>query len=118
MSMSVTAESQENMQSLIEWEYDALRLLSSPDRVKMLQAMMTEYQSRLDLVQRLGLHSGSVFRDLNSMYNARLLMREVIDGKNCYRTNLPVVRDLFRHVLDVLTEASEQESRSNGETSL
>ena len=118
LAVSVTAESQENMQSLIEWEYDALRLLSSPDRVKMLQAMMTEYQSRLDLVQRLGLHSGSVFRDLNSMYNARLLMREVIDGKNCYRTNLPVVRDLFRHVLDVLTEASEQESRSNGETSL
>lgn len=53
-------------------------------------------------MQQLGLHSGSVFRDLNSMSNARLLIREIDEGKNTYRTNFPVIQKLATRMLQAI----------------
>ena len=58
--------------------------------------------SAQELAQRLNLNSGSVFRDLNSLYNARLLLSQTIDGRNYYRTNLPVIRQITEHMMDYL----------------
>ena len=55
-----------------------------------------------ELAQKLNLNSGSVFRDLNSLYNARLLFMESSGGRNCYRTNLPVVRNMMERMLGYL----------------
>ena len=44
--------------------------------------------------------SGSVFRDLNSLRNARLLLMEAIGGRNCYRTNVLAVRQITSHIAD------------------
>lgn len=45
-------------------------------------------------------NSGSVFRDLNSLRNARLLLMEAIGGRNCYRTNVLAVRQITSHIAD------------------
>ncbi len=80
-------------------EYTALRLLSNPDRITMLGAMLHEPMSGPALMQKFGFHSGSVFRDLNSLYNAGLLSICVQDGKNAYRTNFPVIHKLAIRML-------------------
>lgn len=89
-------------EALADWEYTALRLIANPDRLAMLQAMMEKPMSGQDLAQKLGLHGGSVFRDLNSMYNARLLTREMDNGKNVYRTDLTVIQLLSRHMVSAI----------------
>lgn len=89
-------------EKLSDREYSALRLIANPDRVAMLQAMMHEPMSGQELIQRLGLNSGSVFRDLNSMCNADLLIREIGKGKSIYRTNYPLLQSLFQRTLRII----------------
>lgn len=83
-------------------EYTALRLLSNPDRITMLNAMLHEPMSGPALMQKYGFHSGSVFRDLNSLYNAGLLSICVQDGKNTYRTNFPAIHKLVIRMLQAI----------------
>lgn len=85
-----------------EWELTAMRLMASSARAEMLRLMADVYMSAQELAQRLNLNSGSVFRDLNSLYNARLLLSQTIDGRNYYRTNLPVIRQITEHMMDYL----------------
>ena len=51
-----------------------------------------------ELAQALNLNSGTVFRDLNSMYDARLLYIENRNGRNCYRTNYGMVQQVTEHI--------------------
>ena len=81
-----------------EWELTAMHLLSSPARMEMLHAMTDRYMSAQELAQALNLNSGTVFRDLNSMYDARLLYIENRNGRNCYRTNYGMVRQVTEHI--------------------
>lgn len=99
---------EQKKEELSEREYSALRLIANPDRVAMLQAMMHEPMSGQELIQKLGLNSGSVFRDLNSMCNADLLIREIGKGKSIYRTNYPLVQSLFQRTLRII--APEEDS--------
>ena len=85
-----------------EWELTALRLMANGSRMEMLHAMAERPMSGQELAQKLNLNSGSVFRDLNSLYNARLLLMESTGGRNCYRTNLPVVRNMMERMLNYL----------------
>ena len=83
-----------------EWELTALRLMANSARVEMLRLMAQRPMSGQELAQKLNLNSGSVFRDLNSLRNARLLLMETIGGRNCYRTNVPAVRQITSHIAD------------------
>ena len=80
-----------------------MHLLSSPSRMEMLRAMTDRYMSAQELAQTLNLNSGTVFRDLNSMYDARLLYIENRNGRNCYRTNCGIVRQVTEHVQQYLS---------------
>ena len=64
--------------------------------------MMNRYMSGTDLVQELRLHSGTVFRDLNNLGRAMLIDRELMDGKNVYRTNYARLRKLTQRVLQII----------------
>ncbi|MGN1306896.1 MAG: winged helix-turn-helix domain-containing protein [Faecousia sp.] len=83
-----------------EWELTAMRLMANSARVEMLRLMTERPMSGPELAQRLNLNPGSVFRDLNSLYNARLLLAESVNGsgRNYYRTNVSVVRQITAHM--------------------
>ncbi len=100
-AMDIGGKVQEK-EKLSDREYSALRLIANPDRMAMLQAMMHEPMSGQELIQKLGLNSGSVFRDLNSMCNADLLIREIGKGKSTYRTNYPLLQSLFQRTLRII----------------
>ncbi len=57
---------------------------------------------RSELAQKLNLNSRLCVLDLNSLYNARLLLMESQEARNCYRTNLPVVRNMMERMLNYL----------------
>jgi len=92
------------MQIPESWEFSAIRLLSGADRVRMLNMMMKAPMSVQDLCQSLDLNPGTVFRDLNNLYNVGLLNTEVNSGRNCYRTNLPAIERLVNHLIRYLKQ--------------
>lgn len=84
------------------WELSAFRLLSGFDRVRMLHAMMDCPMSVQDLCLALDLNPGTVFRDLNNLYNVGLLTLDMISGRNCYTTNLPAIERITNHLIRYL----------------
>lgn len=89
--------------SLCNYEHFQFQLAHA-DRVSMLLAMMGEPMTAQELAHRLNLHPSSVFRDLNSMSNSNLLLREVLGGKNTYRTNFPLMQKLFQKILQMFDD--------------
>lgn len=92
---------------LAENEYATLRLLANPDRLAMLRAMTKKAMSTQELAQELGLNAGSVFRDLNNLYNAGVLNLDVAAGRNYYTTNLQWIDRLTSHLMRYLKQDGE-----------
>lgn len=83
---------------LEDWAYHAFRLLGSPARIKMLRAMLKKPMTTREMAQQLQMHLGTVGRDVSSMYDARLLIVEPINGRSFYRTNTEVLELLARQL--------------------
>lgn len=90
--------------SLKDWEYAAFRLISGPDRVAILRATKNSPKCIQDLSQELGRNPGSIFRDLNSLYNVGLLTLNIISGRNYYTANLSQMKKLTDRLLRHLDE--------------
>lgn len=80
------------------WEFQALRLLGSEARMRMLWAMLDRPMSARELAQGLDLHLGVVCRDISSLFNAKLLTTEQVNGRNRYRTNKESLNILAKHL--------------------
>ncbi|MGM9641002.1 MAG: winged helix-turn-helix domain-containing protein [Faecousia sp.] len=100
VSMEPSLESPGSAQSPEEWELTAVRLMANSARMEMLRLMMERPMSGQELAQKLNLNSGSVFRDLNSLYNARLLLQESNGSRNYYRTNMSTIRQITEHLVN------------------
>lgn len=87
-----------------EWEFTALRLLANPARTEMLRSMAKQPKTALELSKELELNQGSVFRDLNNLYNARLLLSESTEGKNYYRTNVQMLHDITNRLVQYIEQ--------------
>lgn len=95
-----------------DWEFAALRLAANPDRARMLRLMVDRPMTLLELSEMLGLNRGSVFRDLNGLVNARLLLNESIDGRNCYRTNVPAFHGMMDRFLRYIEQNGDRPGHS------
>lgn len=80
------------------WEFQALRLLGSEARMRMLWAMLDRPMSARELSQQLELHLGGVCRDISSLFHSRLLTTEQVNGRNRYRTNKESLSILAKHL--------------------
>jgi len=95
--VAVPVERQET-ESFESWEFQALRLLGSESRMRMLRAMLDKPMSARGLVQMLDLHLGVVGRDIGNLFNAKLLTVEVVNGRGRYRTNKESLAILAKHL--------------------
>lgn len=86
------------------WEYRALHLLSSPDRLRMLRAMGEKPMSSREIAKELALHLGSVTRDINSMYEAYLLNVIHQGSRRRYSLNTQAIHTLAHHLLSMCEE--------------
>ena len=85
---------------LTEREFAAFRLLGNKGRSQIIQALAHRFLPMQELATEMGMNPGMAFRDLNSLANAGLLIRQVRDGRCYYQTNLPYLDAIFQHVLD------------------
>ncbi len=83
------------------WEFEALRLLGSEVRVRMLRLMLDSPMSARELTRALGLHLGTVCRDINSMYGCNLLLLVMVNDRKKYRTNMETIETLTKHMLQL-----------------
>lgn len=97
--------------ALSEQEFEALRLIGNPTRAKMLLEMMDKAMNIQELSLALGINPGSVFRDLNSLFSAKLLLLEIVNGRSYYRTNYTMVE----HVTDRICKFLQQKSQPMAE---
>ena len=79
---------------LENWEPLALRLLAGPARIKMISALRERPMTTREMARELGLHLGTVGRDVSSLLDARLLLVELNDGRMRYRVN-PTALDIL-----------------------
>ncbi len=84
--------------SFESWEFQALWLLGSEARMRMLWAMLDRPMSARDLAGQLELHLGAVCRDISSLLHSRLLITEQVNGRNRYRTNKESLSILAKHL--------------------
>lgn len=84
------------------WELNALRMVTNPARLEMLCAMRNTPMAVQELAQRLDLNVGSVFRDVNNMRNARLLVVDYSGDRTVYRANVPEIERIAERVLNYL----------------
>lgn len=80
------------------WEYRAVRLLGSPARVRMFQAMAEKPMTSREIAQQLDMHLGAVSRDVASMFDAKLLTMVPNDGKIRYCANLEAYDIILKHL--------------------
>ena len=90
--------------SMADEEFEALRLMGNPARARMLQAMMYRTMTIQELSKALGLKPGSVHRDLNSLFCAKLLVLEAVRGKTGYRTDYEKIKALTERFLQFLEQ--------------
>lgn len=83
------------------WEFQALRLLGSEPRMRMLRVMMDKPMSSRELAQMLDLHLGVVCRDVGNLFTAKLLNTEMVNGRNRYRTNMETLNILAKHLIEL-----------------
>ncbi len=85
---------------LNEREFAAFHLLGDKSRSDMIQAVTNRAMSMRDLTAQLGLNPGTIFRNLNSLTNAGLLVKELRGDRYFYRANFSFIEALFQHMLD------------------
>ena len=89
---------------LMGWEYRALQILSNPDRFRMIKAMSDRPMSSREMSKELGLHLGTVTRDVNNM-NAAYLLNVIQQGsRRRYSLNHQALRTLAKHLLSLCPE--------------
>lgn len=86
---------------IAHWEVEALRLLGSVNRLRILQVLLDRPMSARELAKELDLNLGSVFRDVTSLHEVRLIFMEAKDGRRLYRTDGDVLRIIAGHIAEL-----------------
>ena len=91
------------------WGCQALRLLGSPVRMQMLEALSRQPQTAQELKTALDLpHLSAVMRDLSSMQTSHLLDLRYVRGRRQYRVNEKALRILAEKLLSLCEEGQTE----------
>lgn len=81
-----------------EWELRVMRLMGNATRMQMLQELNRCPMSARELAAALHLNLGSVSRDLNSLFDARLIMVEMHTGRRLFVANKAAISEIAQHL--------------------
>ena len=104
-------------QKFANWEYTALRLLSSPSRMKMLYALRGKTLSAQEIITETGekLLMSTVTRDLYSMREAHILYVEYRNNRRYYSINYDTLDLLINHLNYLRLSQGSPSDESAGE---
>lgn len=83
-------------------KYTALRLLTRQECVDIFRATRKNPKCIQELSHELNMNPGTVFRNVNSMFNVGLLKLDLISDRNYYSADLSRVEDITSHLLQYL----------------
>lgn len=83
-------------------DQSALRLLSSMDRIEMLRAMSGKAMTQKELSSALKINPGTVFRDVNGLLAARLLVLTLDDSNRRYTTDLDYLEKVVANMIQYI----------------
>ncbi len=110
VGIAPSLETPQNSQKLEEWELSALRLLSNRARAEMVRTMSARPMSSRELAKQLGLNPGTVFRDLNNLFNSRILERELVNDQYYYHTSFEAIRRLSSRMQEYFLDTRPYEA--------
>ncbi|MBQ7870948.1 MAG: winged helix-turn-helix transcriptional regulator [Oscillospiraceae bacterium] len=96
---TLTPGYQEGTKASREREFAAFKLLGDKGRQDIIRLLSQESMTIQEVANRLEINSGTVFRNINSLFNAELLMRENHGGRFLYRARLAYIETIFDHML-------------------
>ena len=99
VKITMTSGYEEGAPSSWERELAAFKLLGDRSRQEIIHLLNRDAMTIQEVANCLNLNSGSVFRNINSMLNAELLIRENRGGRIYYRSKLPYIQSIFDHMM-------------------
>ena len=88
----------------LEQEFAAFKLLGDKGRRDTIRILSKGPLSMQDITNQLGINSGTVFRNINSLFQAGLLRREVHGERFYYKANLAYIQEIFDHMMAYFNE--------------
>ena len=99
------------LQPMSENKYEAFRLLADRSRADMVRILSDKPLKMKDIATRLDINPGTVFRNLNSLNNSGLLIKEYIGGRYLYRTNKELLRSTLRDITAYLEGGEDSDNQ-------
>ncbi len=82
-----------------EKEFAAFKLLGDKGRRDIIHILGQDALSMQEITNQLGLNSGTVFRNINSLFQAGLLSREIQGERFYYRAKISYIQSIFNHMM-------------------
>lgn len=91
---------QEKTAASLGREAVAFKLLGDKGRRDIIRLLGKKAMTMQEVANQLEINSGTVFRNINSLYNAELLIRENHGGHFLYRSKLSYIQAIFDHMME------------------
>lgn len=89
----------------LEREFAAFKLLGDKSRRDIIRLLGKNALSMQEIINQLGINSGTVFRNINSLFQAGLLSREIHGDRFFYKAKLDDIQTIFDHMMRYFRES-------------
>lgn len=100
VKLILTSDVQEKTAAGLGREAVAFKLLGDKGRRDVIRLLGKKAMTMQEVANQLEINSGTVFRNINSLYNAELLIRENHGGHFLYRSKLSYIQAIFDHMME------------------
>ena len=97
-------------------EFAAFKLLGDKGRRDIIRLLGKKAMTMQEVANQLEINSGTVFRNINSLINAELLIRENHGGRFLYRAKLSYIQAIFDHMMEYFQDEDQTDNEEIAET--
>lgn len=115
VKLTLTSSYQEKTAASLDREAAAFKLLGDKGRRDIIRLLGKKAMTMQEVANQLEINSGTVFRNINSLYNAELLIRENHGGRFLYRAKLSYIQAIFDHMMEYFQDEAQPDNEGNAE---
>lgn len=115
VKLTLTSSYQEKTAASLDREAAAFKLLGDKGRRDIIRLLGKKAMTMQEVANQLEINSGTVFRNINSLYNAELLIRENHGGHFLYRSKLSYIQAIFDHMMEYFQDEAQPDNEGNAE---
>lgn len=107
IKLTLTSAYQEGTAASLDREFAAFKLLGDKGRRDIIRLLGKKAMTMQEVANQLEINSGTVFRNINSLINAELLIRENHGGRFLYRAKLSYIQAIFDHMMEYFQDEDQ-----------